>query len=65
VTTAKKMMVLPVGIYLMQLFQYNEGYQEYGSLLAGATWSAIPMFIVFFTFQRYFLQGITVGALKG
>jgi multiple sugar transport system permease protein len=33
--------------------------------MAGATWAAIPMIVIFFAFQRYFLQGITLGALKG
>lgn len=38
---------------------------EYGLLMAGASFAAIPMFVIFFSFQRYFLRGITVGALKG
>lgn len=38
---------------------------EYGLLMAGAAFAAIPMFIIFFSFQKYFLRGVTVGALKG
>ena len=34
-------------------------------IMAASTLAAIPMFIVFFSFQKYFLKGITVGALKG
>ena len=30
-----------------------------------ATLSALPMFILFFTLQKYFLEGVTIGAVKG
>jgi multiple sugar transport system permease protein len=33
--------------------------------MAGATIAALPMIIVFIFFQRYFLKGITIGAVKG
>ncbi|MCR8643636.1 carbohydrate ABC transporter permease [Paenibacillus sp. N1-5-1-14] len=34
-------------------------------MMAGATISALPMFILFFSLQKYFLEGVTVGAVKG
>jgi multiple sugar transport system permease protein len=34
-------------------------------LMAGSAIVAIPMIIVFVAFQRYFMRGITIGALKG
>jgi len=34
-------------------------------LMAGATLAALPTIFIFLLFQRYFLQGITVGAIKG
>jgi multiple sugar transport system permease protein len=34
-------------------------------MMAGATISAVPMFILFFSLQKYFLEGVTVGAVKG
>lgn len=34
-------------------------------MMAGATISALPMFILFFTLQKYFLEGVVVGAVKG
>ncbi|EMS70299.1 carbohydrate ABC transporter permease [Ruminiclostridium cellobioparum] len=37
----------------------------FSPMMAGATISAIPMFILFFSLQKYFLQGVTVGAVKG
>jgi len=33
--------------------------------LTGAAISAIPMLIVFFSFQKYFTKGVTIGAVKG
>jgi multiple sugar transport system permease protein len=38
---------------------------NYGLLMAGASLAAIPMIIFFFSFQRYFMEGIRIGALKG
>ena len=37
----------------------------FAPMMAGATVSALPMFILFFSLQRYFLEGVTVGAVKG
>jgi multiple sugar transport system permease protein len=38
---------------------------NYGALMAAATYVALPMLVVFFAFQRYFLRGITIGGVKG
>ena len=38
---------------------------DLGVVLAGASIAAIPMIIVFFMFQKYIVQGITVGGVKG
>ena len=37
----------------------------FGPMMAGATISAVPMFVLFFCLQKYFLEGVTVGAVKG
>ena len=37
----------------------------FGPMMAGATLAALPMVIIFFLLQRYFMEGLTVGALKG
>jgi multiple sugar transport system permease protein len=65
VTNSPEMRVLTVGLTSFQLFELGSGMRDYGLMMAGATWSAIPMFVVFFLMQRYFLKGITLGALKG
>jgi multiple sugar transport system permease protein len=38
---------------------------DYGPLMAGATVSAVPVIVIFLLFQRYFMEGLTIGALKG
>jgi multiple sugar transport system permease protein len=61
VTNSSNMRTLPVGLALLQ----EELPMQYGLLMAAATYAAIPMIVVFLMFQKYFLKGITVGALKG
>lgn len=39
--------------------------QNLGGTTAGAMFSLIPMVALFFAFQRFFLQGVTAGAIKG
>jgi multiple sugar transport system permease protein len=55
-----KMYTLPVGLPTLQ-----GQWTDYGLLMAGATLAALPTIVIFLLFQRYFLQGITVGAIKG
>lgn len=42
-----------------------ENSTDYGAITAGATLAAIPIAIIFVAFQKHFLKGVTVGALKG
>ena len=49
------------GIAKMQ----GENSTDYGLIMAGAALAAIPVIIIFFVFQKYFTQGITMGAVKG
>lgn len=55
------MKTLPLGVAGVQL----EHATDYGILMAGATLSSLPIIIVFLMFQKYFAQGITMGAVKG
>ncbi len=57
----KEKLTIPLGVALMQ----QEFSTNYGVLMAGATMAAIPIIIMFITFQKYFTQGITMGAVKG
>lgn len=65
ITNSASKDVLTVGIASIQSFDVTSGVQDYGLLMAGATWSAIPMVIIFILFQRHFIRGVTLGALKG
>lgn len=38
---------------------------DMGLLMAGAALASIPIIIIFLIFQKYFTQGITMGAVKG
>lgn len=60
-TSSEEMRVLQVGLATLQF----QNYQNYGLLMAGGAAAALPMIVVFLFFQRYFLRGITIGALKG
>jgi multiple sugar transport system permease protein len=52
---------LPVGVNSLQ----GEFSTDYGLIFAGAALAALPMIIFFLVFQRYFLEGVRMGALKG
>jgi len=52
---------ISLGIATMQ----GESNVDMGLLMAGAALAAVPIIIVFLIFQKYFTQGITMGAVKG
>ena len=52
---------LQVGIANMQ----GEFMTDWGIIFSGAALSALPMIIFFLIFQRYFLEGVRMGAVKG
>lgn len=56
------MATLPVGI---AKFAHSEMTVDYGLLMAGASFGAAPMVAIFAFFQKYFVQGITMGSVKG
>lgn len=62
VITSSDMMTLTVGFALLA---NRELRVNYGAMMAAGTYMALAQVFVFFAFQRYFVQGITVGGLKG
>ncbi len=52
---------IQVGLATLQ----GEFNTDYGMLMTGAAVAAIPMIVVFFLFQRYFVEGVRIGAVKG
>lgn len=61
VTNTPAMYTIQVG--LKQFKFANE--TLFAPMMAGATISALPMFIMFFALQKYFMEGVTIGAVKG
>jgi multiple sugar transport system permease protein len=57
------MYTLPVGVKIAR--QVQEVDINYGVAMAGALCATLPVLLVFLFFQRYFTQGITLGAVKG
>lgn len=60
-TSTDRMFTIQVGL---KTFKFANG-TLLSPMMAGACISAIPMFILFFSLQKYFLEGVTVGAVKG
>ena len=52
---------LPIGLNTL-LTPYGNNYDV---LIAGSMFGILPVFIVFLCFQRYFIEGMTAGAVKG
>ena len=61
VTSKEAMYTIQVGLKQFKFANTT----MFGPMMAGATISALPMFILFFCLQKYFLEGVTVGAVKG
>lgn len=59
--TSKESWTLPLAIANLQ----GEMSTDFGLIMAGAALASIPIIIVFVAFQKYFTQGIAMGAVKG
>jgi ABC-type glycerol-3-phosphate transport system permease component len=58
---SQNMYTLPVGLFFFK----DAHYTEYNLLIAGSMFNTLPMLILFFIFQRYFIEGVTSSAVKG
>jgi multiple sugar transport system permease protein len=61
-TTDHAARTVPVGI---SLFQGLHGEIPWGSIMAASTLTTAPVVLLTLVFQRYIIQGLTRGALKG
>ena len=59
--TGEEKWTLPLAIANMQ----GEMSSDFGLIMAGAALASIPIIVVFIAFQKYFTQGIAMGAVKG
>ena len=55
------MYTLPLGLFFFKSAHYT----EYNLLLAGSMFNIIPILVLFFIFQRYFMSGAIGSAIKG
>ena len=53
---------LPVGI---ALFEGLHGEIPWGDLMAASAIASIPLVVLTLVFQKYIIQGLTAGAVKG
>jgi arabinosaccharide transport system permease protein len=56
-----KMLTLPIGLSTL-LTPYGN---NYNMLIAGSAMASLPIIVVFFFFQKYFMSGLTTGGIKG
>lgn len=55
------MYTLPLGLFFFKSAHYT----QYNLLLAGSMFNILPMLVLFFIFQRYFMGGALGSAVKG
>lgn len=56
--------VAPLQVGLTML-QNNDGVTNWGPVMAATVLTIIPMLIIFLALQKYMIQGLTTGAVKG
>lgn len=54
---------LTVGVVLLK--DQGDGVAAWSTMLAGTVMSIVPILIVYLFLNRYFIEGITAGAIKG
>jgi sn-glycerol 3-phosphate transport system permease protein len=62
VTNTQAMRVLPIGIYWLL---DQEGNTQWGTVMAGTIFVVLPVLLIFLWAQRYIVEGMTAGAVKG
>jgi multiple sugar transport system permease protein len=53
---------LPLALKVMSEDKY---FVQYAGVMAGSVSAALPILIVFIAAQKYFIQGVTMGSVKG
>ena len=61
----EKLYTIQLGVARITMGYSGGGQAKPGLGMASALLAALPCFVFFFAFQRFFLEGLTLGALKG
>ena len=61
ITSGAEKMTVAVGL---QSLIYGQFQQNWGMYCAGAALASLPIFILFYSFQKYFIGGLTEGGVK-
>lgn len=61
VTSTTDMRTLPIGLLFLRS---QEGYSNWGVIMAGAVFVSLPMLILFFLAQKRIIGGLAAGAMK-
>ena len=56
---------MPLVVGVINLKTTGEAASSWNLMLAGASLSMIPMILIYIVFNRYFIEGLTSGAVKG
>ena len=56
---------LPIGLRFFQTLPMQGGEPKWHYLMAASTLMTVPVILVFFLGQRYFIQGVTMTGIKG
>ena len=62
VTNSDNMRTIPVGLLFLKS---QEGYNNWGAIMAATVLVVLPMLVIFFFAQRQIIAGLTQGATKG
>lgn len=62
--TSSNLMTLPVKLYNV-MTQQSTGVLNYGYLASGVVIAMVPCIVLYMALQRYYVRGLTSGALKG
>lgn len=66
IATDKFQYTIPVGVsYMARTPAFGKAITDIGLTMAGGTFGAFFMILFFVAFQKYFIRGITFGAVKG
>lgn len=60
IVSRKELFTLPIGLLALD----SSAFRNWNELMAGAMFSVIPVFLIFIFLQKYFIEGLSAGAVK-